>query len=48
MARSEKDKSTRGKRDWKKAIKVNAQISIEEVMRKELPSSLEDGDMRDL
>ena len=48
MAHSEKDKSTRVDPDWTKAIKVNATISIEYLMVKELTSSLEDDDMREL
>ena len=46
MARSDNDKSTRVNRDFKKVRKVNSPISLEDLMVKELPSSLEYGDMR--
>ena len=48
VSRSKKDKSKQVNCDWTKARKVNAPISPEELMVKELPSSLEDGDMSDL
>ena len=48
MARSEKDKSTQVKSDWTKARKINALISIEDLMVKELSSSLEEGGMCEL
>ena len=48
MARSKKGKSTQVNRDWKKSRKVNAPIIIKELMVKEIPSSLEDGDIREL
>ena len=48
MARSEKDKSTRVNSDWTKAREVNEPISIKYLMVKELPSSLEDGDISKL
>ena len=48
MARSEKDNSTWVYCDWKKARKVNASIINKELMVKELPSSLEDSDIRKL
>ena len=48
MARSNKDKSTRVNCDYKKARKVNAPISLEDLMVKEVPSSLEDGDIHKL
>ena len=48
MARSKKDKSPQIYHDWKKGGKVNAPISLEGLLVKELPLSLEDGDMREL
>ena len=45
MARSKKYKSSQVKRGWIKARKVNASISLKDLMVMELPSSLEDGDM---
>ena len=48
VAHSEKDKSTRVNRDWKKARNVNAPISLEDSMVNELTLSLEYGDMRKL
>ena len=48
MARIEKDSSTQVNRDWTKARKVNARISIEDLMIKELPFSLEVGKINEL
>ena len=48
MTHSKKYKSTRVNHDWTKARKVNAPISLEDLMVKELPSSLEGGDIREL
>ena len=48
MARSEKEKSPRFNYDWKIARKVNSPISLEYLMVKKLPLSLEDGYMRKL
>ena len=48
MARGEKDKSTRINRDWTKARKVTEPISLEDLMEKEVKSSLEEGAIRDL
>ena len=48
MVRSKNDKSPRIDRDWEKSRKVNALISLKDVMVRELPSSLEDGDMDEL
>ena len=48
MARREKDKSTQVNSYWEKAINVNAPVSLEYLMVKEMTSSLEDGDMRKL
>ena len=48
MALSKKDKSTRVNCYRKKARKVNVPIIIEDLTVKELPLSLEDGDMRKL
>ena len=48
MASSKKDKSPQIDSDWKKSRKINEPISLEYLMIKELPSSLEDGDMRKL
>ena len=48
MARSEQGKSTRVNRDWTKIRKVTAPIILEDLMEKEVQSSLEDGAMRDL
>ena len=48
MACSEKDNSPRIDCGWKKARKVNAPISLKELIVKELPLSLEDGDMHKL
>ena len=45
MSRSEKYKSPRVNPDWKISRNVNAPISLEEIIAKELTSSLEDGDM---
>ena len=46
MTSSKNDNSTKVNHDWTKARKVNAQISLKDLMVKELSSSLEDGDMR--
>ena len=46
MARSEKDKSTRVSCDWTKVRKVTAPIRLEDLTKKELQSSLEDGAIR--
>ena len=43
MARGDHVKSTRVNRDWTKARKVTAPISLEDLMGKEVQSSLEDG-----
>ena len=48
MARSEKDKSPRIDRDWTQERMVNVPITHEDLMVKELPSSLEYGDMCEL
>ena len=48
MASSEKDKSTQVNHDWTKSRKVNAPISLEDLMVNELPLSLEDGDIREM
>ena len=48
MARSEKENSPRVNRDWKKTRKENAPISLKYLMVKELPSSLEDRERREL
>ena len=48
ISRGQKDKSTRVNRDWTEARKVNAQISLKELLVKEFPSSLEDGEISDL
>ena len=45
MASGKKDKSTQVNHDWTTARKVTATISIEELMVKEVSSSLEDGDI---
>ena len=45
MVRSTKYKSPRVDHDWTKARKLNAPISIEDLMVKDLPLSLEDGEM---
>ena len=47
MARGEKDKSTWVNHDWTKAGKVTAPISLEDLIVKEVPSSL-DGDICEL
>ena len=46
MSRHEKEKSPQNDRGWTKARKLNAPISLEDLMVKELPLSLDDGDMR--
>ena len=48
MACSKKEKSTRVSCDWTKARKVNAPISLKELMAKEMPSSLDDSDIHEL
>ena len=48
MPRHEKEKPPRNDCGWTKARKVTVPISIEDLMVKELPVSLEDGDMRKL
>ena len=48
MEYSDKDNSTWVNHDWTQARKANAPISLEDLMVKELPLSLEDGDMRKL
>ena len=48
MACSEKEKSPLIDWGWKKPRNLNAPISLEYLMVKELPLSLEDGDMRTL
>ena len=48
MACSEKDKPPRVDCYWIKSRKLNAPISLEDLMVKEVPLSLEDGDMRKL
>ena len=45
MTRSKKDKSPRIDRDWTKSRNLNVPISLEDLMVKELPLSLDDGDM---
>ena len=48
MPRHEQEKSSQNGRGWTKARKVTAPISMEDLMVKELPVSLDDGDMRKL
>ena len=48
MPRHKKEKSPQKYHGWTKARKVTAPISLEELMVKELPLSLDDGDMRKL
>ena len=48
MACSKKDKSTRVNCDWTKSREVNSPISLKDLMLKELKSSPEDGDIREL
>ena len=48
MTRGEKDKSTRVNCDWTKARKVTAPVNLEDSTEKEVQSSLEDGDIREL
>ena len=48
MEGSEKEKPPRIYCGWTKARNTNVSISLEELMVKELPLSLEDGDMRKL
>ena len=48
MARSKKYKSTRVNIDWTKERKVNAPISLKDLVVKKLPSSLEDDDTSEL
>ena len=45
IERSDKDKSARVNRDCTKERKVNAPISVEDLTVKEVPSSLDDGDI---
>ena len=46
MSHIKKDKPPRIGHDWTKARKVNVPIMIEDLMVKELPSSLEDDEIR--
>ena len=48
MARSNKDKFTQVNCEWNKARKENASIILDNLMVKELPSSIEDSDIREL
>ena len=48
MARGEEGKPTRVNHDQTKARKVTKPISLKYLMEKEVPSSLEDGAMREL
>ena len=49
MARGEQGKSTRLNRDWTKTRKgITAPISLEDLMEKEVQSSLQDGAIREL
>ena len=48
MERGEQGKSTRVNRDWAKARKVTAPISLEDLMEKEVQLSPEDRAMREL
>ena len=48
MACSERNKSTQVNRYWKKSRKVNAPIILEDLIVKEILSSLEDGDIHKL
>ena len=48
MRHHAKEKSPRTDRGWTKAINVTAPISLEDLMVKERPVSLDDGDMREL
>ena len=48
MAHSKKEKYPQIDRFWTKAIEVNVPISFEDLIVNELPTSLEDGDMRKL
>ena len=48
MSRGEQVKSTRVNRDWTKARKVTAPICLEDLVEKEVQSSLEDGAIREL
>ena len=44
MPRHEKENTPRNDHGWTKIKKVNAPISLEDLMVKELPLSLDDGD----
>ena len=48
MTHIEKDRSARVNCDWTRARKINEPIILEDLMVKELPSPLDDGDMRKL
>ena len=48
MRHHAKEKSPRTDRGWTKAINVTAPISLEDLMVKERPVSLDDGNMREL
>ena len=48
MTHGDQVKSTQVNRDWTKAIKVTAPISIKDLMKKEVQLSLEDGAIREL
>ena len=48
MARGKQVKSTGVNRDWTRARKVTAPISSEDLMEKEVQSSLEDGALCEL
>ena len=49
MARGEQGKSTRLNRDWTKARKyIDVPISLEDLMEKEVQSSLQDGAIHEL
>ena len=48
MARSKKEKFQQIDRGWMKARMVNAPISLEDLIVKELPLSLEDRDMHEM
>ena len=48
MPRHEKYKSPRNNRGWTKARKANEPIILEDLIVKELPLSLDKGDMREL
>ena len=48
MARIKKDKSTRVNPDWKKTIEINAPISTEDLIIKEVALSRENSEIREL